>query len=230
MGMACVVRGFSIQYCILTSITCLAPARGRERSHAWRRALARRPKRHSSSEQSSAHCAVTSRATLAAGSRAARRSSAPPTSATAPSRRLCDQSGCFLTGRRGARRGVSVRNAELVAIASFANSDTYFCRSQVRFYRPSSSSLSFEQIVRGRVSTQSRVRVAVRLAVPNEWADRAWGRECGGVHRSFWGVCTRIVQLGRQHAATQQQLGCAPALHPPTFDPWPHALREKRAR
>ena len=99
MGMACVVRGFSIQYCILTSITCLAPARGRERSHAWRRALARPPKRHSSSEQSSAHCAVTSRATLAAGSRAARRSSAPPTSATAPSRRLCDQSGCFLTGR-----------------------------------------------------------------------------------------------------------------------------------
>ena len=69
----------------------------RERSHAWRRALARRPKRHSSSEQSSAHCAVTSRATLAAGSRAARRSSAPLTSATAPSRRLCDQSGCFLT-------------------------------------------------------------------------------------------------------------------------------------
>ena len=60
---------------------------GRERSHAWRRALARRPERHSSSEQSSAHCAVTSRATLAAGSRAARRSSAPPTSATAPSRR-----------------------------------------------------------------------------------------------------------------------------------------------
>ena len=40
---------------------------GRERSRAWRRALARRPKRHSSSEQSSAHCAVTSRATLAAG-------------------------------------------------------------------------------------------------------------------------------------------------------------------
>jgi len=46
---------------------------------AWRQALARRPKRHSSGEQSSTHCAVTSRATtLAAGSRAASRSSAPP--------------------------------------------------------------------------------------------------------------------------------------------------------
>ena len=90
----------------------------RRRARALSRAASgsrRRPKRHSSSEQSSAHCAVTSRATLAAGSRAARRSSAPLTSATAPSRRLCDQSGCFLTGRRSARRGVSVRNAELVA-------------------------------------------------------------------------------------------------------------------
>ena len=84
------------------------------RTQPWRRALARRPKRHSSSEQSSAYCAVTSRATLAAGSRAARRSSAPLTSATAPSRRLCDQSGCFLTGAaresaRARRRAIKMK-------------------------------------------------------------------------------------------------------------------------
>ena len=94
----------------------------------------------------------------------------------------------------------------------------------LRHLQASSRSTEVESALKGRV------RVAVRLAVPNERADRAWGRECGGVHRSFWGVCTRIVRPGRQHAATQQQLGCAPALHPPTLDPWPHALREKRAR
>ena len=48
---------------------------------------------------------MTSRLTLAAGSRAARCSSAPPTSDQRRVGGLCDQSVCFLTRRRGARRG-----------------------------------------------------------------------------------------------------------------------------
>ena len=46
---------------------------------------------------------------LAAGSRAARCSSAPPTSDQRRVGGLCDQSVCFLTRRRGARRGASAR-------------------------------------------------------------------------------------------------------------------------